>query len=404
MGRKKHPEPLTPAEQRVLEEVRTGATNAEIAMRLGLSINTVKYHVANMLSKLEAEDRKELAAWPGAGGRSWRRFGLWIGAGMLGVGAVVGAAVFFATRDSSAPEQQAFVAALLNNAEGQATTLVVREWPNDSTVTLIDGAQRTAIGPAWSPDGQYLAWLELDTNSYESKGVIWQRTSRKRVEFPLALETFIAFAWSPDSKLLASLGEQFELWRPDGTAVFAGEREDPGSRRVGSRTRSAWSPDGNLLAFALNDRLTVYDRSANAERSFTSEELSLPLSLKFVGIYGWLNNHELGAIDARGMQAWNIDAVAGSASENSDFRAVEDVLDVEFPVEMYEQFPGASRTRVDFTADARGYFGAWVDRSDLSDTGLVIRSGDRDIPIDLRSIDQSLQNVDVVLVGDWPEP
>ena len=52
MGRKKHPEPLTPAEQRVLEEVRTGATNAEIAVRLGLSINTVKYHVANMLSKL----------------------------------------------------------------------------------------------------------------------------------------------------------------------------------------------------------------------------------------------------------------------------------------------------------------------------------------------------------------
>ena len=63
MGRKRHPEPLTPAEQRVLEEVRTGATNAEIAVRLGLSLNTVKYHVANMLAKTGLDDRAVLARW-----------------------------------------------------------------------------------------------------------------------------------------------------------------------------------------------------------------------------------------------------------------------------------------------------------------------------------------------------
>lgn len=76
MGRKRHPEPLTPAEQRVLEEVRTGATNAEIAVRLGLSINTVKYHVANMLAKTGLDDRAALARWemPREPGRlaSWR--------------------------------------------------------------------------------------------------------------------------------------------------------------------------------------------------------------------------------------------------------------------------------------------------------------------------------------------
>ena len=62
-GRPPHPDVLTPAEWRVLEEVRTGATNAEIAVRLGLGITTVKFHLRNMRGKLELDDRSDLAAW-----------------------------------------------------------------------------------------------------------------------------------------------------------------------------------------------------------------------------------------------------------------------------------------------------------------------------------------------------
>jgi outer membrane lipoprotein-sorting protein len=47
----------------VLEHVREGQTNAEIAVRLGLSPDGVKFHVSNMLSKLELPDRQALAAW-----------------------------------------------------------------------------------------------------------------------------------------------------------------------------------------------------------------------------------------------------------------------------------------------------------------------------------------------------
>ena len=54
---------LTPAEWRVLDELRTGATNAEIAVRLGLGITTVKFHIRNMRGKLELDDRSDLAAW-----------------------------------------------------------------------------------------------------------------------------------------------------------------------------------------------------------------------------------------------------------------------------------------------------------------------------------------------------
>ena len=69
-GRPRHPDVLTPAEWRVLEQLREGGTNAEIAARLGISLDAVKYHVSNMLGKLGLQGRHELAAWrPDAGRR-----------------------------------------------------------------------------------------------------------------------------------------------------------------------------------------------------------------------------------------------------------------------------------------------------------------------------------------------
>ena len=63
-GRPPHPDVLTPAEQRVLEELRRGGTNVEIAARLGLSPETVKTHIASMLAKLGLDDRRDtLASW-----------------------------------------------------------------------------------------------------------------------------------------------------------------------------------------------------------------------------------------------------------------------------------------------------------------------------------------------------
>ena len=62
-GRPPHPDILTPAEWRILDEVRTGATNAEIAIKLGISPYTVKYHVSNILGKLELRNRRQIATW-----------------------------------------------------------------------------------------------------------------------------------------------------------------------------------------------------------------------------------------------------------------------------------------------------------------------------------------------------
>src|SRR6185312_13803136 len=67
-----HPEPVTPAEAKVLELVREGMHNAEIAVRLGLSVNTVRYHVSNLLTKAGVESREALAKWEPSHGGGWR--------------------------------------------------------------------------------------------------------------------------------------------------------------------------------------------------------------------------------------------------------------------------------------------------------------------------------------------
>jgi DNA-binding NarL/FixJ family response regulator len=50
-GRPRHDDILTPREWEVLELLREGLTNEEIAGRLGISFDTAKFHVSEILSK-----------------------------------------------------------------------------------------------------------------------------------------------------------------------------------------------------------------------------------------------------------------------------------------------------------------------------------------------------------------
>jgi DNA-binding CsgD family transcriptional regulator/catechol 2,3-dioxygenase-like lactoylglutathione lyase family enzyme len=64
-GRPPHADVLTPAEWRVTEAVRHGLRNREIAARQGVSLDAVKFHVANVLQKLGLSSRAELRLWTG---------------------------------------------------------------------------------------------------------------------------------------------------------------------------------------------------------------------------------------------------------------------------------------------------------------------------------------------------
>jgi DNA-binding CsgD family transcriptional regulator/predicted enzyme related to lactoylglutathione lyase len=62
-GRPPHDDLLTPSEWRVVHAVKHGMTSREIAERRGISIDAVKYHVANVLAKLGLANRAALRHW-----------------------------------------------------------------------------------------------------------------------------------------------------------------------------------------------------------------------------------------------------------------------------------------------------------------------------------------------------
>jgi DNA-binding CsgD family transcriptional regulator/plastocyanin len=129
---------LTPAEWRVLEYVREGMPNAEIAVRLGLSVATVKSRVSSTLAKTGAADRGELATWSGtpaqqAAPRAARGFALPL-VGWLWKGATTSAL-------GRASAIGAGTALLLSGAAG-AYALLNDDLEGD-TVAVIDGVQVT---------------------------------------------------------------------------------------------------------------------------------------------------------------------------------------------------------------------------------------------------------------------
>lgn len=64
-GRPPHPDVLTPAEWRVVDWLRHGFTRRQIAERRGVTVDAVKYHIANVTSKLGVARSAELRQWPG---------------------------------------------------------------------------------------------------------------------------------------------------------------------------------------------------------------------------------------------------------------------------------------------------------------------------------------------------
>lgn len=62
-GRPAHEDILTPAEWRTVHAAQHGMTNRKIASRRGISLDAVKFHIANALGKLGLENRKMLLRW-----------------------------------------------------------------------------------------------------------------------------------------------------------------------------------------------------------------------------------------------------------------------------------------------------------------------------------------------------
>ncbi len=64
-GRPPHPDLLTPAEWEVLNAARHGMSNSLIARKRKTSLDATKFHIANILDKLDLPDRRAIRHWIG---------------------------------------------------------------------------------------------------------------------------------------------------------------------------------------------------------------------------------------------------------------------------------------------------------------------------------------------------
>lgn len=209
----------------MLEELRRGGTNAEIAVRLGISPETVKTHIARMLSKLELADRRQLAAWREEDAPRRRRWALapFLLKPLVAMGVVAGLAAVVAV-----------VLILLALVRDEQKALYIEGVGGlDGPVAIVQVGELTDTG------GRYrLAALNLPTGKRwfldGSVQFVLRPTSGGDPQIALARDRLIA--WDDDTIQTVKLDGQVEKM------LF--QTDEPFSAPI-------VSPGGDLIAFTL---------------------------------------------------------------------------------------------------------------------------------------------------------
>ena len=209
----------------MLDELRKGRSNPEIAQTLGISRDGAKFHVSGILGKLGVTNRFEAAAWERPRIPWWR---------------------------IAVP---AFIAWPFNNLWWGAGAKVAATAAVTATVAAFaipEGLGLFVTSP--SPTGQDLSYVPAEPRDYSYV------TAEQMVRMTDEPSVDVAGAWSPDCSRIVfasdrdSPRDEFDIYvmNADGTGVV--NLSD--SSRVDKRP--AWSPDGTRIAFA-----SVLDRKSD---------------------------------------------------------------------------------------------------------------------------------------------
>ena len=225
----------------MLDHIREGRSNKEIAQRLDISIDGVKFHVSEILSKLALENRWDAARWAASGGEEahpwwlaatapllfWRKLSFdWLSpalAGGLAVATAAGVGLLV-------------WALITTRGDGDRASMAV------SVALALPAGDKIAYiaGPPATPEA----------NAAPRAGDLWLieagRSPRRFTEGGDAHSP----VWSPDGRgLLFFMGDELTLMESDGTL-----------RSIETAVVSArWSPQGDRIAYWLEGRMELPD-------------------------------------------------------------------------------------------------------------------------------------------------
>ncbi len=270
-GRPPYPDILTPREWEVLDELRGGKSNPEIASSLGISRNEAKYHVSEILGKLGVANRFEAAAWqrptpmpwwrtasaaflawPFRPLLSWPFNNLWWGAGTKAAAtvAVVATVAAFAIPEGfglfvTDPE----IGPIPDYSDFSYVTA-------DGRVRLTDNPARDA-GGAWSPDCSRISFASDREGSIGRNGDIYTMNAEGTdlVNLTKSPRNDSQPTWSPDGERIA-----FASAHQGNTDIYLINADGAGQANLtqmpGLNLTPAWSPSGEQVLFTRVRGLT----------------------------------------------------------------------------------------------------------------------------------------------------
>jgi Tol biopolymer transport system component/DNA-binding CsgD family transcriptional regulator len=219
------PERLTRRQQEVLELLRRGFTNEEIAQRLGISLDGAKWHVSEIIGSLGVADRYEAARWrPEGERRPWWMFA-WLREGHWSVAA------------------KAVSAATLAVATVAIIALGWGVWrTNDDAAVIVPGARTLVLG---TDSGVVIA---VDT---ETGGVALRFSALKDTAHTVAPDgTMAAFPCGDDALPYHDPTDRALCIRDDaGSSVVVSSSDLPPDRFITPYSEIAWSDDASKIAF-----------------------------------------------------------------------------------------------------------------------------------------------------------
>lgn len=169
-GRPPSPGLLTPREAEVLGLIRSGASNADIAQTLNISIETVKQHVSSVLAKLGVDSREEASSIELEERPSWGRL-FWAlpvaaSAVIIALVALLAWGVLRSENDAAplpSPPTGVGKIAYLSSEAGDYDIWLVNTDGSDKHMLVDLDAGPNISNFRWSPDGE---WLRF-TASYQ---------------------------------------------------------------------------------------------------------------------------------------------------------------------------------------------------------------------------------------------
>lgn len=167
-------EELTPRQRAVLRLIAEGRTNFEIAQELGITLEGAKYHVREILARLEVGSREEAAAWWRGEQRPAARLRRGIAVTFTGTAFRIAAA----TAGAAAVGAAIFVGySLLNNGDGIPPSAPVATATSTSTLP----APTATPTPRYGIDTSQPGWDQAYLDAYRAKPLAVVELSGMRI-------------------------------------------------------------------------------------------------------------------------------------------------------------------------------------------------------------------------------